>query len=82
MAALASCPLFLSLAISSDDLLRCALLVSASVIAWRLCVSTSRKSLRTAAGSMPRWRSFSSTKGRLSRTKFRSSMGTPYSIGK
>src|SRR5579859_280852 len=74
MAVLASCPLFFNLAMSSEALLRSALLVSASVMAWRRCVSTSRKSFSTAAGSMPRWRSFSSTTGRFSRTKFRSSM--------
>src|SRR5215470_16680993 len=37
-------------------------------------MSTSGKSFSTRAGSIPRCRSFSSTKGRLSRTKFRSSM--------
>src|SRR5712671_1166039 len=74
MAAVASWPLFFNLAMCSEALLRRALRVSASVMAWRRWVSTSRKSRRTAAGSRPRWRSFSSTKGKLSRTKFRSSM--------
>src|SRR5437667_80427 len=49
-------------------------MVSASVIAWRRQTSTSRKSFSTAAGSISRCRSFSSTKGRFSRTKFKSSI--------
>src|SRR5580658_36504 len=81
MAAVASWPLFFSLLMSSEALFRRAFMVSASVMAWRRWVSTSRKSLSTAAGSAPRWRSISSTRGRLSRTKFRSSMGTNYFIG-
>ena len=32
------------------------------------------KSFKTSAGFIPRWRSFSSTRARLSRTKFRSSI--------
>jgi hypothetical protein len=36
--------------------------------------SMARKSFKTSAGFIPRWRSFSSTSARLSRTKFRSSI--------
>src|SRR5947208_1441634 len=49
-------------------------MVAALVIARRRQTSISRKSFSTAAGSIPRCRSFSSTKGRFSRTKFRSSI--------
>src|SRR6266851_4027365 len=74
----ASCPLFFSFAISSDARLRRALVISASLMAWRRCVSTSWKSFNTSPGSIPRSRSFSSTRGKLSRTKLRSSMGVNY----
>ena len=70
----ASCPLFLSLAISSEARLRRACRVSAAVMACRRSASMVRKSFKTSAGFMPRWRSFSSTSARLSRTKFRSSI--------
>src|SRR5579884_558563 len=43
-------------------------------MAWRRRASMSRKFFSTSAGSMPRWRSFSSSSGRLSRTNPRSSI--------
>jgi hypothetical protein len=39
-----------------------------------LAVDEATKSFKTSAGFIPRWRSFSSTSARLSRTKFRSSI--------
>ena len=70
----ASCFSFLRRAISSEARLRFAFRVSATVIRRRRSVSSTRKSFNTSAGSIPRWRSFSSIRGRLSRTNPRSSI--------
>ena len=72
--ALVSCPDFFSRGISSEARFLWAFKVSAWVMAWRRRSSRERKLPRTFAGSKPRFRNISSTLGRFSRTKARSSI--------
>ncbi len=67
-------PLFLSWPISRESLLSSAFACSDSVMASLLPSSSLRKSPRSASGSAPRARSFSSTASRLERTNPKSSM--------